>query len=105
LAPPPGILCIWDWQVTRTGTLYRRRFASMTESRRSKQTSNSSSIMLPGRRRSWVMFYYLKDVYMSYFIREMVYTLYLNGLYKVETIQIFFEKKKAAAEATKENKE
>jgi hypothetical protein len=29
-----------------------RRFASMTESRRSKQTSNSSSVMLPGRRRS-----------------------------------------------------
>jgi hypothetical protein len=25
----PGI---WDWQGTRTGTLYRRRFASMTES-------------------------------------------------------------------------
>ena len=32
----PGI---WDWQVTRTVTLYMRRFASMTESRSSKQTS------------------------------------------------------------------
>jgi hypothetical protein len=46
----PGI---WDWQGTRTGNLYRRRFASSTtQSRSSKQTSNSSSIMLPGRRRS-----------------------------------------------------
>jgi hypothetical protein len=32
----PGI---WDWQGTRTGTLYMRRFASMSERRSSKQTS------------------------------------------------------------------
>jgi hypothetical protein len=42
----PGI---WDLQGTRTGTLYKRRFASMTE-QKFETNLNSTSIMLPGRR-------------------------------------------------------
>jgi hypothetical protein len=46
---PPGRAGIWDWQGARTGTLYRRRVLQARISS-NNQTSNSSSIMLPGYR-------------------------------------------------------